>query len=271
MPAAKNLNPVENPFGYAVRRHRTRLGLTQEQLGKRVGYSGDAIGKFEKGDVTPSMELGRTLDDVFATHGDMEQLAELVRDAEAFPRWMWEWLEFERKARTLRKWQPLVVDGLLQTEEYARKLLKMHPGMTEERVEELVSARIERQKILDRDEPLLLWVVLYEGVLHYKVGDAPVMRDQLQALVKTSERPNVTIQVVPASASVHSGMNGAFAIASFNGDPHVVYLESARAGQVTDRPDDVQPITDIWEAIRTEALPPRASLDLISKVMEQWT
>lgn len=68
-----------------------------------------------------------------------------------------------------------------------------------------------------------------------------------------------------------AGHLGAFAVASLDDSPDVVYLENARAGQVIDRQEDVQEIMNTWEAIREEALPARASLDLIAKVMEQWT
>ncbi|MQA85482.1 MAG: hypothetical protein GEV03_12850 [Streptosporangiales bacterium] len=114
-------------------------------------------------------------------------------------------------------------------------------------------------------------MILHENVLHYQVGSPKTMRDQLQTLIEAAQRPHVTVQIVPASAAVHSGMNGAFVLASLDGEPGMVYLESARAAQVTDRQEDVQAITDIWEAIGHETLPVSASLDLISKGMEQWT
>lgn len=271
MPAPKDLNPYDNPFGYAVRRHRLRLGLTQEQLGKHVGYTGDAIGKFEKGDVAPSIELAKALDEEFGTHGDMEQLAELTRNG-AFPSWMWEWIEAERGATMIRSWELAVVPGLLQTEAYARAILRAgKPGATEEQVEELVCARLERKGIFDRHDPPVLWFVIDEGVLHHEIGDPKTMHDQLQALIDASERPNLTAQVVPSSTGAYPGLDGAFWIASFDSNPDVVYLESARAGRVVHSPEIVQEIVKIWEAIRVKALPDRASLDLIAKVKEQWT
>ena len=97
------------------------------------------------------------------------------------------------------------------------------------------------------------------------------MHDQLQALIEASYHTHVNVQIVPASAGRHIGHVGAFAIASLDGEPEVVYLESARAGRISERPEDVRAITDIWEAIRMKALPDDASLDLISKVMEEWT
>lgn len=268
MPAPRDIDLYENPFGHELRRHRHRLEMTQAQLSKRLGYSEDLISKIETGAATPTIEFARDCDTMFATHGAIESLARLVRKGGAFPSWMWEWVEFERKAHTLRNWEPLLIPGLLQTEQYARALLRRRPGATGEQIDEQATARLERQKILEREDPPLLWVMMDEGVLHREVHDADVMRGQLKALIEASQRSNITVQVVRADAPV-PGLAGAFAIASFNGTPDVVYLESARAGRVTENPEDVQDIMNIWEAIRTEALPPRASLDLIAQVMEQ--
>lgn len=73
------------------------------------------------------------------------------------------------------------------------------------------------------------------------------------------------------AAGAHPGLGGAFVIGSFDGSPDVVYLESTGEGHVVDRPDEVRTITAAYDAIRAKALPDRASLDLITKVMEQWT
>lgn len=271
MPPAKSLNPFDNPFGYALRRHRTRLEFTQEQLGKRLGYSGDAIGKFEKGEVAPSLELGRACDEVFGTHGDMEQLTELVRNGRVFPSWYGPFVEFEREARRLQSWEPLLIPGLLQTPVYARELLKAQPGATAQRVEELLTARLERQAIFDRDNPPSALFIIAEGALHYPVGDSKIMYDQLQHLLEMSYHTHVRIQVVPADAGAHSGMNGAFVIASLDGGVDVVYLDAATKGPILDGSEDVTEIWNIFDAIRAEALPARASLDLITEVMEtRW-
>lgn len=117
----------------------------------------------------------------------------------------------------------------------------------------------------------MLWVVLHEHVLHCEVGGPEVMREQFQALLDASRRPRITIQLVPLTAGMHAGHLGAFVIAGLNGESDVVYLESARTGRVSESPEDVREIVNIWEAIRGDALPTRASLELISKVMEQWT
>lgn len=273
MVAPKKIDPFQNPFGYALRRHRLRHGLTQGDLGKETGYTEGGIGKIEKGEVAPNLKFARRCDEIFGTHGDMEHYAELTLATTGLPSWMREWVEFEQTAHTLRSWQPIVVPGLLQTEAYARELIRTYPWLDDEKVEERTAARLDRQKILRRDDlpAPMLWVVLHESVLHTEVGNAEVMHEQLRALLDVSRRPRITIQAVPLAAGMHAGHLGAFTIASINGSPDVVYLESARAARVTDQPDDVQEMTNIWQAIFMKALPDDASLSLIEKVATQWT
>ncbi|MGH3318911.1 MAG: helix-turn-helix domain-containing protein [Streptosporangiaceae bacterium] len=273
MPAARELDPSASPsafFGAELRHYRVSAGLSQEQLAAKVNYSAALVGSVETADRRPQLDLARRCDDALGTDGALTRLMEMV-SRETFPGWFRPWVEVEREAHTLRSWELAVVPGLLQTEQYARELLCAEPGATENRADELVAARLERQALLSRAEPPLTWFVIAEGVLHCRVGDATVMQEQLQALLDASRYAHVTIQVVPSSAGPHPGLNGAFALASFDGAPSVVYLESARGGQVTDRPADVTAMGNIYDTIRAEALPARVSLDLITKVTEQWT
>ena len=225
----------------------------------------------ETGAEVPGADFVGDCDTYFEMRGALKTVARLARHTAGLPSWFRWWAEqVESRAHTLRSWQPTVIDGLLQTPDYARALLRRVPGATEEQIEERAAARLGRQKILDGENPPRLWVMMDEGVLHREMGGPKVMHDQLQALIDASERPNVTTQVVPTGAQV-PGLGGAFAIASINASLDLLYLEYAHAGRVSELPDDVQEIANYWEAIRTEALTPRLSLDLISKVMEQWT
>ncbi|MQA85481.1 MAG: helix-turn-helix domain-containing protein [Streptosporangiales bacterium] len=152
----KNLDPSTSPlalFGAELRRLRERADLTQEQLGQRINYSDRLVGAVETATRKPRLDFARRADETLGAEGLLVRLWELVK-GETFPTWFRVWPEeIEPHARMLRSWQPLIVDGLLQTEEYARELFKLHPGTTSERVEEQVTSRMDRQKILDRDEP----------------------------------------------------------------------------------------------------------------------
>lgn len=271
MPKPKDLDLYDNPFGYELRQHRERLRMTQAQLAERLGYAADTISRIETGQVPPSEDFARDCDTFFETHGMMRRLALRVHKGAGLPRWAREWFETEDEAHTLRYWELTVVPGPLQTPDYARELLKMHPGLTEDQIEERITARMERKKILDQDKPPVLWFVFDESVLYKQTGPPKVMHEQLQTLVEAIYHTHVNVQVVPTSTGMHIGNVGSFVIASINGEPDVVYLESARAGRTSNAPNDVQDIVNVWEAIRMKALPDHASLDLVSKVMEQWS
>lgn len=273
MVASKDLNPSDGPlafFGSELRRLRVEAGWTQEQLGDEINYSAALVGMVETARRMPSRDFAEACDRAFDTGGLLVRMWPLVRK-EAYPTWFRPFVDLEREAHTLRSWELAVVPGLLQTTEYARELLRSWPGTTEGQVEEMVAARIERQTILASDRPPLMWFVMDEGVLHRPIGDPEIMRGQLQALVEASPHSHVKIQLVPRSAGAHPGVLGAFAIASFDRAPDVAFLASAGEGHVTDYPAEVRSVASVYDTIRTEALPVGASLDLITKVIEQWT
>src|SRR6266487_3106886 len=119
------------------------------------------------------------------------------------PNWFESWLEAERAAHALRLWSPILIPGLLQTAEYARALF-VAAGEDDERAEELVAARMDRQAILDRVRPPHVVAVLDEAVLHRLIGTPAVMHDQLTHLAGLSERPNVLVEIVPASTGANA-------------------------------------------------------------------
>jgi len=191
-----------------------------------------------------------------------------------YPRWFADWVDAEGRATVVRWWEPLLVPGLLQTPDYARALFKAWQTTgTDDEVENLVTARIDRQRIFDRPKPPSLWAVLDEGVLRRSIGGAKVMHDQLVHLAELAERPTVRIHIVPAEVGAHIGLLGAFAIAGFTDDvPGTVYFESPDQGETTQDPTTVASMILTFDTLRSEALPRGASRDLIMRVAEEiWT
>jgi Domain of unknown function (DUF5753) len=137
-------------------------------------------------------------------------------------------------------------------------------------VEQMVSGRMERQSILDRDPPPLLWVVLDEAVLHRCVGSPTIMHDQLVQLAEMAARPRVTVQVVPARTGAHAGLLGAFIVATADDASDTVYLETSAKGQVSDLPRLVAQVTLRFDMLRAAALPKDDSRDLLVKVADRW-
>jgi transcriptional regulator with XRE-family HTH domain len=278
VPLTRELDPTAGPldfFGAEVRRWRTAAGLSQEQLGQKVGYSGAQVGKVETSERAPSQDFAEGCDRaVPEACGLFLRLYQLARRWDGgYPSWFTQWVEAERRASTLRTWQPLILPGLLQTPDYARALFLAWRGSdSDAELDQLVNARIERQAIFQPPNPPSLWAVIDEGVLRRRIGSAKVMREQLGHLIAVSERSKITVQVVPADVGAHVGLLGAFFIASFENAPGIVYLESPDEGQTTERPSAVAKITETFDMLRAEALPRAASQDLIRKVAEeQWT
>ena len=278
VPLTRELDPTAGPldfFGAEVRRWRTAAGLSQEQLGQKVGYSGAQVGKVETSERAPSQDFAEGCDRaVPEACGLFLRLYQLARRWDGgYPSWFTQWVEAERRASTLRTWQPLILPGLLQTPDYARALFLAWRGSdSDAELDQLVNARIERQAIFQPPNPPSLWAVIDEGVLRRRIGSAKVMCEQLEHLIAVSERSKITVQVVPADVGAHVGLLGAFFIASFENAPGIVYLESPDEGQTTERPSAVAKITETFDMLRAEALPRAASQDLIRKVAEeQWT
>jgi hypothetical protein len=103
------------------------------------------------------------------------------------------------------------------------------------------------------------------------VGGPAVMREQIDRLLEAARQPRIMLQVVPFGTGAHPGLDGRFAIASFDGPPDVVYLDNALAGQVVERPEDVARAAFLYDILKAEALSPRASADLARKAIERWT
>jgi transcriptional regulator with XRE-family HTH domain len=258
-------------FSEELRRARARVGLTQDQLAEKVAYSPSLVAHVETGTRAPSADFAARADAALDTDGLLSRMQPFVR-SEAYPAWFRDWVEIEREATTLRWFEPLLIPGLLQTEEYARAILQAaHPASTDDDVDRLVSARMDRQSILTRDDPPLLWVIIDEGVLTRPVGGAQVMREQIDGLIGAARRPKVMLQVVPLGSGAHPGLAGQFAIASFDDSPDVAYLDNALAGQVIERADDISRVALLYDILKAEALSPRATVDLARKVIERWT
>ncbi|MEV7009858.1 helix-turn-helix transcriptional regulator [Streptosporangium sp. NPDC051022] len=263
------LKPLEI-FGAELRKHRHRAGLTQEQLAEITQFSRSLLGFIERGQRTPSRNFAQRCDDALGAGGELAHLWAQVTRA-ASPRWFRGWLEVEQEAHTLHSWEPLVVPGLLQTEDYARAVIRGEPGITEEQVEKAVEARLERQKIFSRRTPPMFWVVLDEGVLRRPIGGKDVLRRQLEYLQEVAELPRIGIQVVPLALGATTGTSGGFIIAQFSGSADTVYIESANHGQVTDRSEDVAAIHARYDTIRVGAYPQHVSIELIREVEKSWT
>ncbi|GAA4534423.1 MULTISPECIES: helix-turn-helix domain-containing protein [Nonomuraea] len=259
-------------FGYELRKEREAKGMTQAQVGHRLGFAPTTIGAFELGTRRPHLKLAQACEELFRL-----EPGELVRwlpeePSKAAPKWFGPWKLRERSARAIYTWEPVIVTGLLQTREYAEIILRARPGKSPSQVQEEVAARMERQAILTRDDPVLLWAFMDESILHRPIGCEAITRRQLEHLVEMSERPNITIQILPYSAMSAIGIGGAFALAQVPDEPDAAYIEGSLHGQIRDTGDDVDILKRRTDHIRSEVHSQRNSIEMIKKRLEEeWT
>jgi hypothetical protein len=187
------------------------------------------------------------------------------------PAWFRPWAEIEVAATQLRLFEPAVVPGLLQTEDYARVILAEQPAVQEDELEAMVTARLDRQRVLARDGgPPLIWAVIDEAVLNRAVGGPKVMHEQLLHLARMCDQPGVTIEVVPLTTGAHCGLAGAFAIADVEGAGEIAYLDTVTDGYIDEGAPVVTRVALTFNTLRSEALPRRASRDMIMKRAEDY-
>jgi transcriptional regulator with XRE-family HTH domain len=254
-----------------LKAQRELRGLTQDQLAKLMGYSTSVIAKLETCRTVASPQHAEKADEALGTPGTFRRLRQAMING-AYEPWVRAFLEMEERATVLRNWESLVVPGLLQTEAYARAMIRAgRPGETDGEIEQLAAARMSRQLIWDREDPPppMLFVVLGETVLRQRVGDAAVMREQLVHLVEANDNPRITIQVLPFAAAAHPGLLGPLLVASFENGPDAAYLDNVLDGLVTERRNQVARVALLYEKLKTEALSPGASAEMIMKVADE--
>jgi transcriptional regulator with XRE-family HTH domain len=256
-------NPVRY-FGLQVRKARLAAGWTLAEFGQRTGYDPAHLGRIENGKRPATKLIAEMCDRAFPERsGWFGEFYEESRTWIATPPWFRDWVDREQRAATLRNWYVGVVDGLLQTEGYARVIQGVTPGVTDDEVSARVAARMKRQAILTRDAPPTAWFLLDEAALRRCVGSPAIMTAQTAQLAAIARLPNVTVQVVPAIA--HAGLVGGFALTE-----SAAYVETAVAGQVFEDAEIIASLLTRFDTLRSEALRASESLAFIEQVCEEW-
>jgi len=260
--------PALAAFAEELRAHRAQAGMSRDELAAKVSYSPSLIAMIETGRRSPSRRLAELLDVVFGLPGTFSRLEKRLRDV-PFPASFRPFVPHEAEATALRSYENALIPGLFQTEAYAHAVLSTRPNTSEDGIEELVAARMQRQDVLGREEPPLIWSLIDEAALYREAGGTEVMFGQLVHLADVSRRPNITIQVVPFSAGPHSGLLGAFVIAELDDAPSIAYLETAAEGETVEDPSVLARLALIFDTLRSKALPDVTSRDMIMKVTEE--
>lgn len=260
---------------------RESTGMTCEQVAEALECSPSKVSRMETGQVGIHPRDVRELLALYRA-GEEETAALIAIAREARKQGWWHayfgvlpklhltYIGLEAEARGIRTYQPQLVPGLLQSEDYARAIkardLADHdPGHTDL----FVAARLQRQRRLLEDDRFTLWALLDEAVLHRPVGGAAVMRGQLARLVRMAELPTVTVQIVPFAAGAHPAMEGPFTILEFQdpADPDLVYLENLTSSLYLEQEEEITWYGRIFEHTVASALSPDDSISVIGEAI----
>ncbi|MEU4350024.1 helix-turn-helix transcriptional regulator [Streptomyces sp. NPDC023838] len=266
----KTAGPASRMVAEMARRLRLRKGWSQDRLGVEIGFSGAAVSAMETLAQPASDQMLVKLEEVLGEGMEFFENARTYVRLEKYPVQFQNYSLLEQEAVVLRLYATLVIHGLFQTEAYARALIGGgYPPLSEERVEELVEARMARKALFDREPTALIEVVLEESVLRRTIGSPEIMRDQLLYLAECGRRRNVTLQVLPLDTGLcgeHPGDNGPMELVETPEHDHLVYLEIQYQSLLISDPAKVSTYAQRYAKIRAQALGPRESLGLIERL-----
>ncbi|WP_405631013.1 helix-turn-helix domain-containing protein [Streptomyces sp. NBC_01174] len=273
MPGPKKLDPSSSPralLGAELRHRREAAGLSQDDLGAPLFVSGSFIGQLEAGTRRMQVDQAQKLDEVLGAGGFFVRNCAALKKSK-YPDHFAEAAEAEREAITIKEYAPLLIPGLLQTEAYARAVFRAYqPTATEDVIDELVAARLERAQLLTDPTTPLVWVVLDEAVMRRRKGGGAVMAAALRHIASLARGHRVIVQVLPFSAGAHMALEGPLKLMSFAAAPPLAYLQGLGTGQLRDDPVTVGQYELTYDLVVASALSPDASLALIEAVAEDY-
>ncbi|MFI2373545.1 Scr1 family TA system antitoxin-like transcriptional regulator [Streptomyces sp. NPDC018964] len=260
-------------LGRQIKVARERAGLSQKELGDRLGYGEETISSVERARRTPQPELLVAVDTLLECGGLLASAAEDVERAKTrrrvrHPEWFRDYARLEQEAVELHDYSSLVLPGLLQTEAHANVVFRTRqPFLDEATIEQRVAARLDRQQIFDRWPPPFTTFTIEESVLRRPLGGWDVHREQLEALLRFGRLRSVELQVLPMERKEHPSLGGPFILLTPKGKPQVAYLEVQHISRLITDPDEVRILAARYGSIRAQALTPEESLTLIKKML----
>ncbi|MFC8852952.1 helix-turn-helix domain-containing protein [Streptomyces sp. NPDC057144] len=268
MPINSNPTIRQRRLARRLRELRTAAGLTHADAAKVLGSAESKIGRIENAQSGIRLPDLRALMDAYNVTDPAERTEIEALSREAKQKGWWSrytnavdsayaaYVAVEWDAAELYNVETNLVPGLLQTPDYTRALIELQvPDATSEHVETQINMRRDRRKVLTRDTPLQLWVIIAESVLHHRVGSLEVMKAQLEALVEDSRRSNVQLQVLPQEDPMNACLFGPFVIMSFpaSSETDIIYAESPTSTLYYEEPADVDTYTTLFRRLNMAA------------------
>ncbi|WP_055526311.1 helix-turn-helix domain-containing protein [Streptomyces graminilatus] len=276
MPVRKDPDASANVpafYGAELRYRREQAGLTLEQLVEGSWRSISFLSQVERGERRMTDDLAKHVDLKLGTDGFFMRRCEDARRAKqsGHAEYFADVVEMEQGADTIEEWAPMLVPGLLQTGEYAKKVIETGmPWLRPDTVEKQVKARGERAKLWTREEPPAFWAILHESLIREPILPPKEMAEQLEHIAHVIRSTQGILQILPKTTVAHPLMMGMIKLMTFPDAPPIVYTEGLHSGQLIDYPALVSNYRRSYDLLRAAALPPEASLSMIEQAAEDY-
>jgi hypothetical protein len=271
--------------GAQLRRLREARHVKCEDAGEAIRASHSKISRMELGRIGFKKRDVADLLTFYGVHdgAERESLLALAEEAnmpawwhgyaDLVPSWFEAYLGMEAAASVIRTYEVQFVPGLLQTEDYARAVIRLgHRDASTVEIDRRVELRMKRQAILHRPDAPKLWAVIDEAALRRPYGGAATMRSQIKRLIDLAELPNVTIELMPFSTGGHAAAGGPITILRFAEDeiPDLVYLEQLTSAVYASRAADLDNYWHIMNRLVIQAEPPNATTTILHKILADY-
>jgi transcriptional regulator with XRE-family HTH domain len=270
-----SLTVRQRELGKRLRELRNQHGLTVEDVAGRLLCSATKVSRLETGMRRPSLRDVRDLCALYALDEDTSaEFMNLARGARE-PGWWTQYADIslepyiglEAEASAITCYSMYCAPGLLQTEGYARALIKaIDPKSEPEVCEQRVQVRLRRQQLLAQDRRPRLRALLDEAVLHRRVGSAPVMSAQLGKILRAAETDTAEVRVIPFEAGAHATVDSNFVLLEFAESSPVLYVEGLTGSRSIDRDADIDRYREAVAQLGEVALNPRESMDRLRQL-----
>ncbi|MGW4274350.1 helix-turn-helix domain-containing protein [Streptomyces seoulensis] len=255
-------------LGAQVQAARKAAGHTQQRLADLLKVDVETIASIEQGRRSLLPDFAAMLDGILDTKGTLAAGVEKLPEIDQFPMFAEQYMVHEQEAVALSWYDNAVLPGLLQTEPYARAVLGEHvPAFDEDELATKVAGRINRQGILQRKCPPTLSFIVWEPVLHLRVGGSRVRRDQLRHLREYAERPGLSLQFLPTATAGHAGLAGPFILLETPDHQHLAYAEGQRGSQWVADPGEVSVMARKYAMLRSQTMNPEKSKGLLDQLL----
>ncbi|MGK5640311.1 helix-turn-helix domain-containing protein [Streptomyces sp. URMC 126] len=253
--------------GSQIKLWRIRAGVSREELAEAAGYSLDTICSVEQGRRRPSSRLLRVADEMFGAKG-LLLAAEEYLQPERIVQYTQDYARYEAEAIAVCSFQPQLVPGLLQTEEYMRILHAGHwPPVDDVTIDQWVADRVKRQALLKHQDREFSFTI-GEAAVRYPIGGKDAHARQLRHLLDVGHPRNVAVQVLRFGGS-HVGLYGSFSLLETAEHKRLAYEEGQMTGTLYTDDDKVSALSRRHTMITRQAMPPEESTHFIRRLLEE--